>query len=319
MVVSLVAEDQRLLVGGMARLDIPADDEAQAATLALLTMGRQQSAAGVLLIGYEDITGKASHALRTLAGASTVAGMRLLDVFTVNGDRYRSLGCTETTCCPPDGKAVPVTDLTAESVAAGSAPYNDRGDLERRYAAEEKATEIGRLCDDLAAEAPVAAGDGLTCWAQLLRDPDHGDPEIIATAAAALRVTEPLHVRDALLLWLCPGLADVTDERAARLVDVVRAHLADALPWGGPDGTRADRAAAASVAGVLARVCASLPDRHASQALAVAGYFAWWHGDGATTVVTLERIRATEPLTGLADLLDRLVTAAVRPPGLQPR
>lgn len=143
-----------------------------------------------------------------LAGTATAAGMRVLNVFTVNGDRYRSLGCTDTTCWPPDGRAVPVTDITAESVAAGSAPFIDRGDLKRRYAAGKNATEIGRLCDDLAAGAPVGAVDGLTCWAQLLRDPDHGDPRTIATAAVALHVTDPLHVCDAILLWLCPGLGD---------------------------------------------------------------------------------------------------------------
>lgn len=47
-----------------------------------------------------------SHA-RFLAAALHRFGVHLLDVIAVVGDRWRSLACTDPTCCPPEGSPMP--------------------------------------------------------------------------------------------------------------------------------------------------------------------------------------------------------------------
>jgi hypothetical protein len=47
-----------------------------------------------------------SHA-RFVAAALHRFGVNLLDVLLIVGDRWRSLACTDPTCCPPEGSLMP--------------------------------------------------------------------------------------------------------------------------------------------------------------------------------------------------------------------
>jgi hypothetical protein len=57
----------------------------------------------------------ASHA-RFVASCLTRYGVELLDVLTVVGDRWRSLACTDPTCCPPEGSPMPHAVTTEETL-----------------------------------------------------------------------------------------------------------------------------------------------------------------------------------------------------------
>jgi hypothetical protein len=44
---------------------------------------------------------------RFVAAALHRFGVNLLDVLAVIGDRWRSLACTDPSCCPPEGSPMP--------------------------------------------------------------------------------------------------------------------------------------------------------------------------------------------------------------------
>lgn len=86
----------------------------------------------IVLDGQEEPTLALADAMREALGR---AGVDLADVILVTEGRYRSLTCTDTTCCPPGGTPVPASSaLTAAVVTQGRVIHGDRSEIEARLA-----------------------------------------------------------------------------------------------------------------------------------------------------------------------------------------
>ena len=200
----------------------------------------------------------------------------LLDALCVTQGTWRSLLCTEDECCPPQGRPLD-SDLAAEYVALGSAPFAS--------------------CDDLtAALRPVA-----------LSEPEHA-LRAAATAAASASDDANTRLTDVLValvsgnlddwrnrMTVCVGLGDY------RVRDGVLRHLYD---------NPSDRLA---VRGSLLGLVGYAPcDVVAAVATTLAGC-AWLDGNAALTQIALRHAQDADAAYSLARLLDRALRHAVPP------
>lgn len=60
------------------------------------------------------------------------SGIAVRDVLHVFGERWTSAMCSDSSCCPPEGKVIDWS-LSAEFVAVGAAPMDKRSDLEAQF------------------------------------------------------------------------------------------------------------------------------------------------------------------------------------------
>jgi hypothetical protein len=109
-------------VGMAMRVDLP--DEVSAASYDLLaTHFTREDAEGAFLVAYipsECTTGES--VLINASAALMRAGIEVKESLLVQDNRFRSLLCTDSDCCPPEGSAVPEIDssrIAAEHVIAG--------------------------------------------------------------------------------------------------------------------------------------------------------------------------------------------------------
>ena len=116
-------------------------------------------------------------------------------------------------------------------------------------------------------------------------------------------------LRDGLVAWLTPGTLPLDQLPAEAQELISRVPRA----WG-EDGTGPDEVIAQNrVQARLIRLCALLPDEHATPALTVLACFTWWRGNGALTRVALARALRCQPDYRLALLLEQMVDLAIRP------
>jgi hypothetical protein len=176
----------------------------------------------------------------------------------------------------------------------GSAPVDD--------------SEIIRLVDE-----------SLEAWSRLLGASGSGDvrSEDLPALVGCLR---DVHIRDALIAWLCPGTLGPEDLEP-RLVDALVAHLGPLdLPTepsargrlrhlGGRDDHPRD---SDDVQARLERLCRLVPAARATPVLSVVASYAWWRGDGVRAGVALERALDLEPDHRLCALLRRMVALGIR-------
>jgi hypothetical protein len=243
----------------------------------------------------------------------------------VVGERtYRSLDCTDPTCCPPGG--APVAELESTAVRArlvveGWVPAASRDELYRLRRAPGAARGLAGKAARRWERA--GAGDDRRSWRGASYDAwvgavrtgaDALGPAALGRLAAALA---DVPVRDAVLLWCVPGHEDAArrtargeadpgleDATAAAIASVVDAERAVA-----PDADRTARAVT-----VLEAVAAHAPRRLAAPALTLLAFLAWWSGDGGRAGHRLEAALAAEPGHRLARLLDAALRAGL-PPG----
>ena len=273
------------------RVDLP--DPGHWPELASMLVGhaRRAGADAVVLAVYTEqadlpVDGIVAACRVELAGA----GCELRDALLVRESRWRSLLCTDPSCCPPEGRALPAPppQFAAEMALEGRAPLADREALERSVA------PVGFLRAAAMAQAFAAEEEAL--HARLLA----------GTSLAQLR-TESEAAFVAALDSTAEG-RPVDDRAAARLVlgwtdlsarDAVLARAAE------PD-TSAVRALLVD----LARRAQAPYDAAPAAMLA---WIAYASGDGALANVAVERALRSDPTYSLAQLVDHALQHGLEP------
>ncbi|MBM6400231.1 DUF4192 family protein [Phycicoccus sonneratiae] len=305
----------------VARVDIPPERHVPDTVAALAGPLRREVRGPVHLVGYEDVEGESTALLLALLEDVESDGVEVVEVLVVRDGRRYSPTCSGP-CCPEGGVPLPSPEAVpavAALVALGRAPLADRAAVDRAVHPDPaRSAVVGAL---LAADGPGASRrrgrDGLRAWAQVLgRDAvDRGAPVPAPAVAAAVAALRDVHVRDALIGWLAPGVIprEVLDP-------IVLARLERWLPrWGGLGAWEPGGAGAGDPDAVLARLlalCRDVPDSCPDDAAAVctaAAQVAWAHGDGALARAALDRALRVEPGYRLARLLAALVERGVRP------
>jgi hypothetical protein len=275
-------------VGLTMRVDIDAALEVREAFVARVLADGASSA---VLILFDPVAGDSRRPgrslMRAIRRACEAEGIRVRDALGVRDGRYWSYICTDTACCPPGGRAVPVagsadhSKVAAPFVAIGAAPLANRPALE---ASIEPVTGKRRTALDAAyltaLEKPVSYPS--LRWMEAVRryaGRDGGRPARAFVTAEAVQLIVGLNdvaVRDEVLSWTAA-------ESNTGVLAVLRELAPMALP---PFDTN---------------VLASL------------AWAAFAFGDGALASVALERALAADPEHGLAGLLATALDSGVTP------
>jgi hypothetical protein len=275
-------------VGLTMRLDIDAALEMREMYIARLRSDGASSVVLILLDPEPDDRRRPGVSLmRTVRRACEREGIGVKDALGVREGRYWSYLCTDTSCCPPGGRAVPVagsvdhSKVAAPFVAIGSAPLVNRAALE---ASIEPVTGKRRTALDaaylLALEKPVSYPT--LRWMEAVRryaGTEGGRPARSFTDSEAVRLIVGLNdvlVRDEVLSWTAA-------ESNTGVLAVLRELAPFALP---PFDTNV---------------------------LAALAWAAFSFGDGALAAIALERALTADPHHALAGLLASALDGGVTP------
>lgn len=209
------------------------------------------------------------------------------DVLRVADGRWWSLLCEDGSCCPPHGRAIDAdirAAVAAEFTVMGVAPMQDRAELVRTLDADADLVLRRRaLTEQAAAELPDDGGDR--------------EPWREACLSLALKVLEV--------------------ERAPSDVDVPRLVVAlsdirvrDTLLW---ECARADAAELRSALDVLSDAVRGAPDGRLAPAATACAAVAWLLGDGARSLIAVERALNDDPQYSLALLILQSLQAGLPP------
>ena len=125
-------------VGMAMRVDFPTDLAAESYDLLASHMVRDEATAA-FIVAYISDDIDAEPVMINISAALLRAGIEIKESLTVSGNRYRSMMCTDSTCCPPEGTEVPPLDssrIAAEHVIAGHPmPFATVNDLVQSIAA----------------------------------------------------------------------------------------------------------------------------------------------------------------------------------------
>jgi hypothetical protein len=275
-------------VGLTMRLDIDAVPDMREVFLARLRSDGASSVVLILLDPEPDDRRRPGVALmRTVRRACEREGIRVKDALGVLAGRYWSYLCTDTSCCPPGGRSVPVagsadhSKVAAPFVAIGAAPLVNRAALE---ASIEAVTGKRRTALDaaylLALKKPVSHPS--LRWMEAVRryaGKEGGRPARAFVTSEVVRLILALNdvlVRDEVLSWT-----------AADSNTGVLAVLRELAPFALPPF-----------------------DTNVLAALAWASFS---FGDGALASVALERALTADPQHSLAGLLASALDSGVTP------
>jgi len=340
-------------MGLVQRIDLPPTEHVGEAVAAMIGPLRQDKPSAVLLVGFEEREGQSHPMLDEMDDACRDDGVYVERRMVVRGGRWFDLDCNpdcDRDCCPPEGwplAAPSEVPAVAEFVGREICPLPDRAALADLLEPGPLLNEsVSRLADEwlalrLEARDPeelrhVTPGPDLdprcsdlhgfrsselALWSRVLCDEDDAEPiaalPIQDLAMLAVSLTD-VHLRDALIAWLCPGtlsheLIDplLLAQMALALPDPLR--LGDDLGDGTSVRDIAEVIGRQRVERRLCQLCAALPDLWAVPALTVLASYAWWRGDGALTRVALGRALRVDPRYRLAQLLERMVDLAIRP------
>lgn len=293
------------------RFDLPLDEATDAAdivratTTAISSSGATAAtvvafgpipADGGEVIDLESFTLRARSALTACEQALHHQGLRIADVLVVSDMRFRSLLCTDESCCPQGGS--PLSDAWSSEVAARVAfagkpmPARARDELERAVRADPDRIRL------------VAAS--LTSSVVLSRTRPEAEPD---SASDAAQIADALH-RLARTIVRFDESGDIASVDAAAMAwGLVTGRVRDhAVRWiidAGADEATVDHRAFWEC---MAR---SLPSPFDAPAAALAALAAAMDGDGAAVNIALERACAAlaEPDHGdVARVFHSLVT-----------
>ena len=317
--------------GFHARVDLPDPCDPEAGT----ALGAQAAAAvaaqgctRVAVLGFTTDPA-ADRCLRTVADAVTGAGIEVVDVVRTDGNRYRSLDCSDRRCCPAEG--VPYDPrsslLRAEAAFAGIAVAPDRGAVAARFDPCTGETTSRMRAATRVAEREVVAALGLRDRQDLTRPPRRA-----VRAATVLGATRVDALLDRLLarqeqVWpgkgdmpagAGPGPASSTDADADAhdRLDADAAALSvwcsvtcfRDLAW-----SRIDRANAGRHLAVWSTVARRVVPPYEPAVLSLAAFAAWASGDGASAWCALDRALAADPGYSMARLVADALSRCVPP------
>lgn len=121
------------------RVDLP-ENLIEAAEHVAQTGVRAGASEALLVVCCDRVEGALPHAegIAAISVACQEAGVEIKDALLVDQGRFWSYLCRDTSCCPPQGRAIPedTSGLVAETVAAGRlAPAASREELVERFRA----------------------------------------------------------------------------------------------------------------------------------------------------------------------------------------
>lgn len=225
----------------------------------------------------------------------------VLDVLVVGPTRFRSLACTDDTCCPPDG--LPVADVTAHPVAAtfvlaGRSPAADRDSVEPEETVDDDELRTARRAATRARATPAAdVHELLRRWTACL--PDGPSAQLAGELGVAWRRDGRL--RDACLAVLLPGGAAA----AQAVLEPAPGGAAAAGDLGKRLSDPACAQAAARGAPVLRRLAALATGQERATVLAAHAWLSWVAGDGTAADVLTGRALALDDSQPLARLVQQ--------------
>lgn len=320
----------------VARLDLPHDIGSYEELLARVgQLLRQQQPAVIEALAFEDGP-DATEVLRAVVRVCEQEEVGVHHVARVREGSWQELepdGTASVWCVVPSIDQVPcAADLVLAGAHVGPgraqlAEWIREGDAERKLQMlAEMEDYLDRFLraapatltdpdDPAGAEDPQAVQDlarlqlrfmerGALAWRRIL-DTTAGGPEVVdlppAVLAQALVMLWHREFRDAVITWVAPGaigpgvLPQEVTHALVRHLELARV------------GHRAllDR---------LVALCALVPDEFAPPVLTVTGQAAWALNSGTVANLAIERALELEPDYYLAQLTDRLLQEAVRPP-----
>lgn len=266
------------------RLDLPSDQGLLPAwQAAVWSHAGAQTADEIVVVVVSDHDVDA-RLLDDLVAAAEERDVHVRDVVHQRGDHWRSLLCSDTHCCPPEGRVIdPVVrgEVGAEFALLGRAPVPDRDAIVASMAAD--AASAGAV----ARVRPRArSGRALERW----RDAVLADLLDWADAGADQ----------------CP-----TPSQAARLLDgIADVRVRDSLLWESREWTPDELIRATDALTVLLR-CA--PSGRCAPVATCVALLCWLSGDGARALVALDRAAADDPGYSLAALVAASIRAGLPP------
>ena len=248
------------------------------------------------------------------------AGVWLYDLIGVTPTAFRSLACSDASCCPPGGRSLSEVESSRVAVA-----HVLRGD----QLAQSEAEVIADVGEPVPASSgpsgPFGAEVGAErnrlrwwrTWCALL-----GEVEGWSSDQLDLALLNDSHLRDAVFVRLAavPGVVRVRF-LAQLLAGQTPADLSqhwDSLFAGPPD-----RELLARGEQVLAALARRGTAAERGPVLAVLALLAWYRGNGVRTRLLMERLRAENPvlpeeLPRLAGLVEMLCATGTAPPWVAP-
>jgi hypothetical protein len=302
-------------LGVVQRGDLATRPDDLAALVELMVANlRGDGCSAAVVIVYESEPGGGAPAGAELARRLRETGVPVTEHMVVRDGQVffpesPTAGEAEGGIALPADRDVPAV---AQFVALGSNPSPSRAAL---------AVRVGRGDGPTAARVKAAAdrldrlrlralrARAMADWGRLLdvTTPQFGGAPASAAAAARMAVSLlDVHLRDLVTAWLCPGTLELSAFEP-QLAALARSRL--------PPPQEGESAIEARAA-VLDRLCwlaRHTPDDLAPGILTVLASYAWWRGDGALASVALDRALGIDPAYRLAQLVERMVTMAIRP------
>jgi hypothetical protein len=109
-------------VGMAMRVDLPRDIAIEGYDLLASHFVREEAEAALIVAYTDQSSADCENILINTSAALVRAGIDIKESLIVRNNRFRSMLCTDPTCCPPEGTAVPALDssrIAAEHVIAG--------------------------------------------------------------------------------------------------------------------------------------------------------------------------------------------------------
>jgi hypothetical protein len=283
-VVVLACDDTR---GAYAvRLDVTAQD-ALLEHVALLVAGRRP--AGVILAGY-GTEERVTPMVERVRDRLSAHGVRLREALRVDKDRYWSYLCSDTTCCPPEGTYVDVTNspIAAAAIAGGMVALPDRHELERMLAP---------AGGDTTQRAAERAERRLAAWAE--DDVDSVPARIVAEGVPLVRTV---------IERACAGSPPLGDEEVAWLgLLLVSLRVRDEA-W-----VRMNEPDLQTHIRLWRHVLTRVKEPYAAAPACLLSFAAWRAGEGALANIALDRALAADPHYSMARLLQELFISGLPP------
>lgn len=322
---SLVLVEMAALDGGqrpgfVARIDLPPPRyRRQAADVLARAATRNGVRTAIVLVVLDPVPadrplgpGRMSQLVRDLRAGLRRATIDVLDVVLVDGGRFRSLLCSDPSCCPPEGTElgdVMATRTAAEMVLLGRRVLDDEAQLVADVTPDPWAPDVLPPESPESPEQGDADVDGLlTRWQELvaerLADPRPGDPspDQVAWLVPAM---EDRNLRDALLVSLLPGGVRIARRFARGGVLVPDLGAAEAR--------RPDPELLAAGRALLAAVARGAPAGRRAEALALLAWMGWWQNDSVRARLLAAMALRDHPGHRLAGLVDTLLLHGVPP------
>jgi hypothetical protein len=273
----------RLIV--TARLDLAdARESLLIHTLAAIDRGGATSVGGVLFTDQATLGGEVD---RAFTAAARQVGLDLSDVLVVTGGRWRSLRCTDTDCCPPQGRELPdaPTAVDAAAVHAGLTALPRREMLSVMFAPDPDRSDLTLLLRHHEREHDRANSD------DTLRD--HHQRSVVRAISEA-------H-------WIAEIGQMASDDEAARFAVALRSDPVRDAVWLDIEDGRLDGIQ------LWVNLARRLPHPYDAAPLFLAGWAAYRHGNGILAGIAADLAVTADPACQTAELLRTIIGCGISP------